>query len=337
MLHSNATVGNIHPAHNWAVADATARSALVPVLADVGKLCWQQNDGSLWILSDDSPVTWMQVGGVATTPYELPTASPTVLGGVKVGDRLSIAAGVLSADIQGGGNGDVSPVDYNKLLVTGTTSSIHTITIDKALVRDVAGNSILLTSVSEIVDSTISGLGGLDTGTVGVGWYHLWVIYNNTTLDVSAIFSLSDTAPTMPSGYTYKLYIGAFYSFGAGSGYKYVQMDNEVYRETTLASYGPGNVTTTPLSLIGSLPTNARKVKLKLAATALNSPNIILTTMSSYSDDFGAIHCFWPSDAYAARYYFDLPILIPQTVYFARSVGSDTLSATTVSAMGWKY
>lgn len=34
--------------------------------------------------------------------YTLPTASDSVLGGVKVGSRLSIAAGVLSADVQGG-------------------------------------------------------------------------------------------------------------------------------------------------------------------------------------------------------------------------------------------
>lgn len=35
-----------------------------------------------------------------TASYTLPTAEATVLGGVKVGDRLSIAAGVLSADVQ---------------------------------------------------------------------------------------------------------------------------------------------------------------------------------------------------------------------------------------------
>ncbi|PKN98013.1 MAG: hypothetical protein CVU42_13910 [Chloroflexi bacterium HGW-Chloroflexi-4] len=35
--------------------------------------------------------------------YTLPTATASVLGGVKVGSRLSIASGVLSADVQGGG------------------------------------------------------------------------------------------------------------------------------------------------------------------------------------------------------------------------------------------
>lgn len=35
--------------------------------------------------------------------YTLPTASDTVLGGIKVGDRLTITEGVLSADVQSGG------------------------------------------------------------------------------------------------------------------------------------------------------------------------------------------------------------------------------------------
>jgi len=37
--------------------------------------------------------------------YELPTATAEVLGGVKIGDRLTIVDGVVSADVQGGGEG----------------------------------------------------------------------------------------------------------------------------------------------------------------------------------------------------------------------------------------
>ena len=44
--------------------------------------------------------TWKAVGNTST--YSLPTASSTVLGGIKVGNRLTIASGVLEADVQGG-------------------------------------------------------------------------------------------------------------------------------------------------------------------------------------------------------------------------------------------
>ena len=52
--------------------------------------------------------TWKTVGNTST--YSLPTASSTVLGGIKVGTRLTINSGVLEADVQGGTYGD-SDVD----------------------------------------------------------------------------------------------------------------------------------------------------------------------------------------------------------------------------------
>lgn len=52
--------------------------------------------------------TWKAVGN--TSIYTLPTASSTVLGGIKVGTRLTMHSGVLHADIQGGTYGD-SDVD----------------------------------------------------------------------------------------------------------------------------------------------------------------------------------------------------------------------------------
>ncbi len=61
-----------------------------------------------------SGITWTYDGttwkadGISSS-YTLPTASSTVLGGIKVGNRLTINSGVLEADVQGGsyGNGDV--------------------------------------------------------------------------------------------------------------------------------------------------------------------------------------------------------------------------------------
>lgn len=64
MLHSTTVPGNLHPAHNWAVADSTARLALSIDAADLGKLCWQQDDNSLHILTATTP-TWAQVGGAS--------------------------------------------------------------------------------------------------------------------------------------------------------------------------------------------------------------------------------------------------------------------------------
>lgn len=62
--HSELT--NIHVPYNWAYADETAREAATGfTTADVGKLARQLDDNSLWMLVDDSPETWVQVGGAA--------------------------------------------------------------------------------------------------------------------------------------------------------------------------------------------------------------------------------------------------------------------------------
>ena len=51
--------------------------------------------------------SWLAQGSTST--YSLPTASSTVLGGIKVGNRLTINSGVLEADVQAStyGNSDV--------------------------------------------------------------------------------------------------------------------------------------------------------------------------------------------------------------------------------------
>ncbi len=52
--------------------------------------------------------------------------------------------------------------------------------------------------------------GGLDTGSVSAaGTYYIWLIQRSDTLVVDALFSLSNTAPTMPTGYDRRRLIGS--------------------------------------------------------------------------------------------------------------------------------
>ncbi len=60
--HSQSTA--VHVPYAFSYADTTARAAATGfVAADVGKLARQLDDNSLWMLTDDSPETWVQVGG----------------------------------------------------------------------------------------------------------------------------------------------------------------------------------------------------------------------------------------------------------------------------------
>jgi len=53
------------------------------------------------------------------------------------------------------------------------------------------------------------GNGGLDTGSIADTSYHLWAIKRSDTGVCDALFSASPTAPTMPSNYDLKVYIGS--------------------------------------------------------------------------------------------------------------------------------
>ena len=63
MEHIDIPAGEIHAAHNWAFADASARAAATGFVAgDVGKLALQLDDFSLWVLKATTP-EWGSVGG----------------------------------------------------------------------------------------------------------------------------------------------------------------------------------------------------------------------------------------------------------------------------------
>jgi len=68
MNHGNATL--VHRIHRWEYADETDRLAAAGFTAqDVKKLALQLDNKSFWLLTDDSPVTWTQMGGYDLSAY----------------------------------------------------------------------------------------------------------------------------------------------------------------------------------------------------------------------------------------------------------------------------
>jgi len=85
------------------------------------------------------------------------------------------------------------------------------ITADDVVLKNASDLSYLASSVSLTVAISSSGANGLDTGAeASPTWYYLWVIYNGST--VAGLISASSTAPTLPSGYTYKALVGAVFN-----------------------------------------------------------------------------------------------------------------------------
>lgn len=93
----------------------------------------------------------------------------------------------------------------NLKMITAGTNAIAVLTADEFSVRNAAGAGKRLTGLNLSVNGANSGVAnGLDTGALAANtWYYLHVIYNPTTNTVAGLLSLSATAPTLPSGYTY--------------------------------------------------------------------------------------------------------------------------------------
>lgn len=98
----------------------------------------------------------------------------------------------------------------NLVLVNGGTPNNQVqITADELTVEDTAGGIARLSTVLITPDITVSGVNGLDTGSVATSTgYFIWIVFNPTTNNIGGLFSLSSTAPTMPSGYTFKARVG---------------------------------------------------------------------------------------------------------------------------------
>jgi hypothetical protein len=72
-----------------------------------------------------------------------------------------------------------------------------------------------LTKQSDAVWAVGTNAGGLDTGAVGNSDYYIWLIARSDTGVVDILYSLSSTAPTMPTNYDFKRLIGWFKRVGA--------------------------------------------------------------------------------------------------------------------------
>jgi hypothetical protein len=88
-LHKNVPIASGHKSHAWEYADAAARTGAVGMTpADVGKLALQLDDWSLWILTDDAPLTWAAAGAGAGT-YTNATPMPEDVGGWEAGTTFA--------------------------------------------------------------------------------------------------------------------------------------------------------------------------------------------------------------------------------------------------------
>jgi hypothetical protein len=244
--------------------------------------------------TNSSPVINVcQLGNIALVD---PAGNPVMPGKIKAnGIYLAINNGTaavvlnLPPDMVGGG--------FKNLKIVTTSASAGTITADELVLEDASGNATKLSSVNVSYSAGTAGANGLDTGVIATSTgYNEWVIYNPTTNTVAALLSLSATAPTMPSGYTFKARVG--WSFYASSTFRFkIQYGKEAQyvvgtspaSPPVLATGSSGSVTTptyTAVSVTGFVPPTASKIRVGLVVSGSGTLHAIAAPNPNYPSGF---------------------------------------------------
>jgi hypothetical protein len=199
---------------------------------------------------------------------------------------------------------------------------------DELQLKDANGNVKVVTGVAVTIDFGTTGANGIDTGAQGAStWYYGWVVAKEDGT-VAGLGSASSSAPTMPSGYTYKALVSAARSNGSTQFIKYRQFGNRVKYENVQQVVTGGTATTeTTVSVTGNIPPIAPAMEVlaraQLGRSAAASANIDLYLrvvtgvsysfstvgltsdgVSSYSASVNTVHSELPNIGNAFIYLF---------------------------------
>lgn len=192
-------------------------------------------------LSDNDFATLAGSESLSNKTIPSPTLSGTVTGtytlggtlGISLfdtkGDLLAASANDTPAKLVAGSNGTVlisrSQATTGLAYVAALNMTIYGFTYSNSggdIVNDIdiaAGGAMDITGAYFLVGAALTkqsdaawavgnNAGGLDTGAAGNNDYYIWVIGRSDTGVVDYLFSLSSTAPTMPTNYDFKRLIG---------------------------------------------------------------------------------------------------------------------------------
>ena len=140
---------------------------------------------------------------------------------------------MISVGFGGGGGGtSVYSGEFTGLQLSRASSTSISVAAGAAASDDTLMTSRELMVLSAAMTGTLtgswasgSGNGKIDIGAVAANeWYHVFLIRSASNTDI--LFSTSPTSPTMPGGYSKKVWIGAFRTDGVSQVKPFLQQGN---------------------------------------------------------------------------------------------------------------
>jgi hypothetical protein len=167
-----------------------------------------------------------------------------------------------------------------------TAGASTTLTVGAGFAADSTGVRVmkLAAAMAKTTAAWVAGTtnGGLDTGAIAAStWYHWFLIYNPTSGVVDVLFSLSATAPTMPSGYTLFRRIGSMKTNGSSQWIKFTQRADEFIWDQAVQLDANTATLTSPGTLFAlSVPTGVQVNAVFLVAIVKTATNLIVNVTS---------------------------------------------------------
>lgn len=224
---------------------------------------------------------------------------------------------------------------YKNLLIVngGTPNNQILATADAATLEDTNGQVVRRTSLSCTADVTVAGAGGLDSGGVAANiFYSYWFIYNSATNTDSCLLSTSATAPSMPSGYTFKARVGWNRTGGASTFHRVRQIGN-VAQYVVTAGTPTADLIVLAAGAAGTYSATA-PVFSAITTSAVCHPStaaeIAITVMFSRGGGAGASVLVAPNAAYTGRSGTTSPPLVADSGIAFSLYGKFVLEATTI-------
>jgi len=176
------------------------------------------------------------------------------------------------------------------LVVKYVTTATVDIDAGELILLDTSDRAKEFDSVNLTVDITASGANGLDTGSEASGTeYFIWVI-GKADGTVAALLSTSATAPTMPSGYTFKGRVGTVLNNGSSNFPEFLQEGRRCQiTQTSVLSNGSAT-SFTAVDLSSVVPSIAVSVAVQLVmntSAATSGTATILSTTTSIAVTHG--------------------------------------------------